>query len=68
MTSDIQLGSPTGKICGSNEPKLRLATGLITEVVGGLAVNGEEGNGIVEAKVKAESVERCTRFQMYQDL
>ena len=31
----------------------------------GLAANGEEGNASVEAKVKAEVAELCSRFPLY---
>jgi len=34
----------------------------------GLAANGEEGNGPVEQKVKAEVAELCARFPMYPKL
>ncbi len=35
------------------------------EVVDGLAANGEDGNGAVEAKVKAEVAELCARFPIH---
>ena len=38
------------------------------EVVDGLAANGEDGNGAVEAKVKAEVAELCARFPLYPNL
>ena len=38
---------------------------LITEVLDGLAKNGEEGNGAVEAAVKAKATALCTRFPIY---
>ncbi|MDK3075918.1 serine hydroxymethyltransferase, partial [Sedimentitalea sp. JM2-8] len=37
----------------------------IIEVVDGLAANGEDGNGAVEAKVKAEVEALCQRFPIY---
>jgi glycine hydroxymethyltransferase len=38
---------------------------MIAEVLDGLAANGDEGNGKVEAKVKAEASELCRRFPIY---
>jgi len=37
-------------------------------VVDGLAANGAEGNGAVEAKVKAEVEALCKRFPLYPNL
>ena len=38
---------------------------MIAEVLSGLAQNGEAGNGEVENKVKAQAIELCTRFPIY---
>ena len=38
---------------------------MISEVLNGLAKNGEEGNGAVEAKIKAQATELCKRFPIY---
>ena len=38
---------------------------LIAEVVDGLAANGEEGNGAVEARVRREVRDLTARFPIY---
>ncbi|MCV3270562.1 serine hydroxymethyltransferase [Roseobacter sinensis] len=68
VTSGIRLGSPAGTTRGFGEPEFRQIADWIIEVVDGLAANGEEGNGAVEAKVKAEVAELCARFPIYPDL
>jgi len=39
---------------------------VITEVLDGLAKNGDEGNAAVEADVKKRAVELCGRFPIYR--
>ena len=68
ITSGIRLGSPAGTTRGFGAPEFRQIADWIVEVVEGLAVNGEEGNGAVEAKVKAEVAEMCARFPIYPNL
>ena len=40
----------------------------LTEVVDGLAANGEEGNAAVEDKVRAEVSQLCARFPLYNGM
>ena len=68
VTSGIRLGSPAGTTRGFMEPEFRQIADWIIEVVDGLAANGEDGNGEVEAKVKAEVAELCARFPLYPNL
>jgi len=68
VTSGIRLGSPAGTTRGFGELEFRQIADWIVEVVDGLAANGEENNGAVEAKVKAEVAEMCARFPMYPNL
>ncbi len=68
ITSGIRLGSPAGTTRGFGEAEFRQIGDWINEVVDGLAAHGEEGNGAVEAKVKAEVAELCARFPMYENL
>ncbi len=68
VTSGIRLGSPAGTTRGFGEAEFRQIADWITEVVDGLAANGEEGNGAVEAKVKAEVEALCEKFPLYPDL
>ena len=68
VTSGIRLGSPAGTTRGFGEAEFRQIADWIIEVVDGLAANGEEGNGAVEAKVKAEVAALCARFPLYPAL
>jgi len=68
ITSGVRLGSPAGTTRGFAEPEFRQVADWIVEVVEGLAANGEEGNGAVEAKVRGEVLELCGRFPVYPGL
>jgi glycine hydroxymethyltransferase len=68
ITSGIRLGSPAGTTRGFGEAEFRQIADWIVEVVDGLAANGEEGNGAVEAKVRAEVEALCDRFPIYPGL
>mgnify|MGYP001793509806 CR=1 FL=1 len=68
ITSGIRLGSPAGTTRGFGETEFRQIGDWIIEVVDGLAANGEDGNGAVEEKVKAEVAELCARFPLYPNL
>ncbi len=66
ITSGIRLGSPAGTTRGFGEPEFRQVGDWIVRVVDGLASNGPEGNAAVEAEVRAEVLELCARFPLYQ--
>ena len=68
VTSGIRLGSPAGTTRGFGEPEFRQIARWIVEVTDGLAANGEDGNGAVEAKVKAEVAAMCANFPIYPGL
>ncbi len=68
VTSGIRLGTPAGTTRGFGEEEFRAIADMIVEVVDGLAANGEEGNGEVEASVKAKVAELCAKFPMYPNL
>ncbi len=68
VTSGIRLGSPAGTTRGFGEAEFRQIADWIIEVVDGLAANGEDGNGAVEDKVKAEVAALCARFPLYPTL
>jgi glycine hydroxymethyltransferase len=68
ITSGVRLGTPAGTTRGFGEPEFRQIARWIIEVVDGLAASGEDGNGAVEAKVKAEVEALCQRFPIYPDL
>jgi glycine hydroxymethyltransferase len=68
ITSGVRLGTPAGTTRGFTEAEFRQIGRWIVEVVDGLAAHGEEGNGAVEAKVKAEVEALCLNFPIYPDL
>jgi glycine hydroxymethyltransferase len=65
VTSGIRLGTPAGTTRGFGKAEFREVGTLITEVLDGLAKNGEEGNGKVEAAVKAKVARLTKRFPIY---
>ena len=68
VTSGVRLGAPAGTTRGFGETEFRAVADMIVEVVDGLAANGEEGNGAVEASVKDKVEALCRRFPIYQSL
>jgi glycine hydroxymethyltransferase len=68
VTSGIRLGAPAGTTRGFGVPEFRQIARWIVEVVDGLAVNGEAGNGTVEAKVRGEVAALCARYPLYPGL
>jgi glycine hydroxymethyltransferase len=68
VTSGVRLGSPAGTTRGFGVAEFRRIGDWIVEVVDGLAAHGEEGNGAVEAKVRAEVAALCARFPVYPGL
>ena len=68
ITSGVRLGTPAGTTRGFSEAEFRQIGRWIIEVTEGLAANGEDGNGAVEAKVKAEVEALCHRFPIYPGL
>ena len=67
ITSGVRLGTPAGTTRGFAEAEFRQIGRWITEVVDGLAANGED-NGAVESKVRAEVQALCDRFPIYPGL
>jgi glycine hydroxymethyltransferase len=68
VTSGVRLGTPAGTTRGFGEAEFRQIGDWIIRVVDGLAANGEDGNGAVEARVKAEVAALCARFPVYPSL
>ncbi len=66
VTSGIRLGTPAGTTRGFGEAEFREVARLIVEVVDGLAAHGEDGNGAVEAAVRAKVAALCARFPIYE--
>jgi glycine hydroxymethyltransferase len=65
ITSGIRLGSPAGTTRGFGEVEFREIGRLITEVLDGLALHGEEGNAKVESAVKRKVLALTKRFPIY---
>ncbi len=65
LTSGIRLGSPAGTTRGFGEKEFRHVGALITEVLDGLAKNGEQGNAKVEAGVKKKVLALTRQFPIY---
>ena len=68
VTSGLRLGTPAGTTRGFGEVEFRAIADMIVEVIDGLAANGEDGNGAVEAAVKAKAEALCARFPIYDTL
>ena len=68
ITSGVRLGTPAGTTRGFGEPEFRQIGDWIVEVVDGLAANGEDGNGHVEAEVRAKVATLCAEFPIYPGL
>ncbi|MEH6360341.1 MAG: serine hydroxymethyltransferase [Amylibacter sp.] len=68
VTSGLRLGTPAGTTRGFTEAEFREIADMIVEVIDGLAVNGEDGNGAVEAAVKAKAEALCAKFPIYDTL
>jgi glycine hydroxymethyltransferase len=68
ITSGIRLGSPAGTTRGFGEAEFHEIGQMINEVVDGLAANGPDANGEVEAKVKERAIALCRRFPIYDGI
>jgi glycine hydroxymethyltransferase len=65
ISSGVRLGTPAGTTRGFGPAEFRRVGQMIAEVVDGLAVNGEEGNGEVEARVRRQVLDLTARFPIY---
>jgi len=68
ITSGVRLGSPAATSRGFGVAEFRRVGELIGDVIDGLAASGEDGNGAVEATVRAEVSDLCRRFPIYGNL
>ena len=65
ITSGIRLGTPAATTRGFGIAEFQEVGNMITEIVDGLAANGEEGNGAVEEAVKQKVIALTDRFPIY---
>jgi glycine hydroxymethyltransferase len=65
ITSGIRLGSPAATSRGFGVAEFKRVGELITEVLDGLAKNGDSGNAAVEEAVKAKVHQLTARFPIY---
>ncbi|GGA51067.1 serine hydroxymethyltransferase [Pelagibacterium lentulum] len=65
ITSGIRVGTPAATSRGFGEQEFRQVGELMVEVLDGLAVNGDENNGAVEAQVKEKVIKLTSAFPIY---
>ncbi|CAN5517735.1 serine hydroxymethyltransferase [soil metagenome] len=65
ITSGVRLGTPAGTTRGFGVAEFQTIGNLIIEVLDGLAKQGEDGNGKVEAAVKRKVKALTDRFPIY---
>lgn len=66
ITSGIRLGTPAATSRGFGVAEFREVGKLITQVLDGIAANGEAENAATEAEVKAKVLSLTGRFPIYQ--
>jgi len=65
VTSGVRIGTPAGTTRGFGEAEFRHVGELILEVLDGLAANGDDNNGAVEAAVREKVKVLTDRFPIY---
>ena len=65
ITSGVRFGTPAGTTRGFGVAEFKQIGQMACEVLDGLAANGEEGNGKVEAAVRQKVEALCARFPIY---
>ncbi len=65
VTSGIRVGTPAATSRGFGEAEFERVGKLMVETLDGLAANGDEGNGEVEAAVREKVAELTARFPIY---
>jgi glycine hydroxymethyltransferase len=67
-TSGIRVGSPAGTTRGFGPAEFREIGNMVSDVLDGLAKNGEQGDAQVENAVQQRVNALCHRFPIYQGL
>ena len=65
ITSGIRVGTPAATSRGFREAEFRQVAELMVEVLDGLAANGDDNNGAVEAAVRDKVKALTARFPIY---
>ncbi|HHK74736.1 MAG TPA: serine hydroxymethyltransferase [Rhizobiales bacterium] len=65
VTSGVRLGTPVGTTRGFGKAEFTEVARMILKVLDGLAANGPDANGAVEAEVKEQVLALCRRFPVY---
>ncbi|WP_404404422.1 serine hydroxymethyltransferase [Pelagibacterium halotolerans] len=65
ITSGIRVGTPAATSRGFGQEEFRAVGNLMIEVLDGLAANGEDNNGAVEAQVKEKVMTLTKAFPIY---
>ena len=65
VTSGVRFGSPAATTRGFGAKEFKQVGLMACEVLDGLAANGEDGNGEVEAAVRKKVEALCARFPIY---
>jgi len=66
ITSGVRLGSPACTTRGFGVAEFHQVGDMIAEVIEGVARSGEGGDAEVETSVKAQALDLCERFPIYQ--
>jgi glycine hydroxymethyltransferase len=65
ITSGVRLGTPAGTTRGFGPQEFREIGKLIVEVVDAVAAKGEEGDPVVEGRVRSRVEDLCRNFPIY---
>jgi glycine hydroxymethyltransferase len=65
VTSGVRVGSPAATSRGFGQAEFRQTGEMMAEVLEGLARNGADKNGAVEAAVRRKVGALCARFPVY---
>ncbi|MDA0901896.1 MAG: serine hydroxymethyltransferase [Proteobacteria bacterium] len=65
VTSGLRFGTPAGTTRGFGEKEFERIGHLICDCLEGFVKNGEDGNKVLEQKIKQEVFELCQNFPIY---